>query len=171
MVVSFMKLPLEWEKGSPPPSPAASSTTAAGTSEEEGLHTALFLTFSRWPSTSSPGTSEEEGLAHSLPPHTAGNHFGGGGTGPPPHTDREYLEGGRTSLPLHTVGKYFMHTVATCANLHVRPLKTWTTVPSAPSCCLCFKVSLKGCEIMTQNMEMSESTTVLLCRSLQSCHL
>ena len=52
------------ETGSPPPpSPTASSTTAAGTSEEEGLHTTLFLTFSRWPSCSSPGTSEEEGLA------------------------------------------------------------------------------------------------------------
>ena len=58
----------------------------------------------RWPSTSSPGTSEEEGLAHSLPPHTAGVYFGGGGTGPPPHTDREYPGGGRTGLPPRTVG-------------------------------------------------------------------
>ena len=51
------------ESGSPPPSPTASSSAAAGTSEEEGLHTTLFLTFSRWPSCSTPGTSEEEGLA------------------------------------------------------------------------------------------------------------
>ena len=49
--------------GSPPPSPTASSSTTAGTSEEEGLHTTLFLTCSRWPSCSTPGTSEEEGLA------------------------------------------------------------------------------------------------------------
>ena len=64
MVVSFSSLPLGVEgQALHHPSPAASSTTAAGTSEEEGLHTALFLTFSRWPSTSSPGTSEEEGLA------------------------------------------------------------------------------------------------------------
>ena len=26
-----------------------------------------------------------------------------------------------------------------CANLHVRPLKTWTTVPSALRCCVCFQ--------------------------------
>ena len=64
IVVSFMSLPLGVERQAlHPPSPAASSTTTASTSEEEGLHTALFLTFSRWPSTSSPGTSEEEGLA------------------------------------------------------------------------------------------------------------
>ena len=64
MVVSFSSLPLGVERQALHlPSPAASSTTASGTSEEEGLHTALFLTLSRWPSTSSPGTSEEEGLA------------------------------------------------------------------------------------------------------------
>ena len=64
MVVSFSSLPLGVERQAlHTPSPAASSTTAAGTSEEEGLHTALFLTLSRWPSCSSPGTSEEEGLA------------------------------------------------------------------------------------------------------------
>ena len=64
MVVSFSSLSLGVERQAlHRPRPAASSATAAGTSEEEGLHTALFLTFSRWPSTSSPGTSEEEGLA------------------------------------------------------------------------------------------------------------
>ena len=40
----------------------------------------------------------------SLPPHTAGVYFGGGGTGPPLHTDREYLGGGRTGLPPRAVG-------------------------------------------------------------------
>ena len=95
MVVSFSSLPLGVERQAlHPPSPAASSTTAAGTSEEEGLHTALFLTFSRWPSCSSPRTSEEEGLAP-----------------PPPHNVREYLGGGRTGLPPHTVGVYFMSRV------------------------------------------------------------
>ena len=47
----------------------------------------------------------------SLPPHTAGGYFGGGGTGPPPHIVREYLGGGRTGLRPHTVGVYFMSTV------------------------------------------------------------
>ena len=47
----------------------------------------------------------------SLPPHTAGEYFGGGGTGPPPHNVRKYLGGGRSGLPPHTVGVYFMRMV------------------------------------------------------------
>ena len=34
----------------------------------------------------------------SLPPHTAGKYFVGGGTGPPPHNVRESLGGGRSVL-------------------------------------------------------------------------
>ena len=46
LCVRFSSLPLG-VKGQAlhPPSLAASSATAAGTSEEEGLHTAVFLTF------------------------------------------------------------------------------------------------------------------------------
>ena len=66
------------------PSPAASLTMAAGTSEEEGLHAcplphnfevAFYL------------VSGDFGGGRigtfSLPPHNAGEYFGGGGTGPP----------------------------------------------------------------------------------------
>ena len=44
----------------------------------------------------------------SLPPHNAGEYFGGGGTGPPLHNVREYLGGGRTGLPPRTVGVCIM---------------------------------------------------------------
>ena len=44
----------------------------------------------------------------SLPPHNAGEYFGGEGTGPSPHNVGVYLGGGRTGLPLRTVGVYLM---------------------------------------------------------------
>ena len=63
------------------------------------------------PSCSSPRTSKKKDWHLSLPPHTAGVYFGGGGTGPPPDNVREYLGGGRTGLPPRTVGVYFMRLV------------------------------------------------------------
>ena len=64
----------------------------------------------------------------SLPPHNAGEYFGGGGTGRPPHNDREYLGGGRTGLPPRTVGVYFMHMVGNDDELNILHSQTYRTV-------------------------------------------
>ena len=80
------------------PSPAASSTTAAASSEEEGLHArplphifgGYICDFAVYFGGGRIGT-------FSLPPHIAGEYFGGGGTGPPPHILEDFgpfLKGG-----------------------------------------------------------------------------
>ena len=109
-------------------SSVASSATAASTSEEEGLHAALFFTASARTSATSLCTSEEKGL------HTAflfttsactseeegkaffltkiGEFLGGGGTGPP-HNVGLYFGGGETGLLPRNVGEY-MQLVLRC---------------------------------------------------------
>ena len=106
-------------------SPAASSTTAAGTSEEEGLHAcplphivevAFYLVSGdfgggRIGTFSLPPHDAGEyfgGGGTGLPPHNVREYFGGGGTGPSPHIVGVYLGGGRTGLPPRTVGVYLM---------------------------------------------------------------
>ena len=78
----------------------ASSTTAMSTSEEEGLHAALFLTSSASTSATSLCSSEEEGLHTGLPPRNVGMYLGGGGTGPPPHIVGVYFGGQAPDLTL-----------------------------------------------------------------------
>ena len=73
-------------------SPAASSSTAAGTSEEEGLHACppphIFEV--AFPLVSGDFGGGRIGT-FSLPPHNAGEYFGGGGTGLPPRNVGVYL--------------------------------------------------------------------------------
>ena len=89
-------------------STVASSTTAMSTSEEEGLHAALFLTSSASTSATSLCSSEEEILHTGLPPRNVGMYLGGRGTGPLPHNVNEYLGGGGgAGPPPHIVGVYF----------------------------------------------------------------
>ena len=64
----------------------------------------------------------------SLPPHTAGWYFGGGGTGPLPHNVRDYLGGGRTGLPPRTVGVYFMRLVKGNNELNILYSQTYRAV-------------------------------------------
>ena len=64
----------------------------------------------------------------SLPPHNAGEYFGGGGRGPPPHNVREYL-GGRTGLPPRTVGVCaFMHMDGNNDGLNILHSQTYRAV-------------------------------------------
>ena len=108
MIVSFFITPTGGgETGSPPPKFGGFVNDGRGYFEEEGLHTALFLTSSRWPSCSSPGTSEEEGLA----PFPSSSHCRWILRRRPPHKSGEYFGGEGTGLPPHTVGVYFMSRV------------------------------------------------------------
>ena len=91
-----------------PPSPASSSASTVASSEEEGLHTALFLTTSASTSATSLCTSEEEGLHTGLPLHNVGMYLGGRGKGLLPHKIGEFLGGGGTGPPPHNVGLYFV---------------------------------------------------------------
>ena len=82
---------------------------AAGTSEEEGLHAcplphiyevAFYLV--------SGDFGGGRICTFSLPPHNAGEYFGGGGTGPPPHNVGECFGGEGTGPSPHNVGVYLM---------------------------------------------------------------
>ena len=123
-VVVFLTLPGSGEKGSPPPKSSGFINDGRGYFGGRGI--------ARLPSSSHcrggllPRLRDFGGGrigTFSLPPHNAGEYFGGGGTGLPPHNVREYfgggtgpsphnvgvyLGGGMTGLPPRTVGVYLM---------------------------------------------------------------
>ena len=111
VVMSFMALPLGvGRKASPPPKFTGFINNSRGYFGGRGI--------AHLPSSSHSrdallprlrGLRRRKDWHLSLPPHNAGEYFGGGGTSPPPHSVREYLGGGRTGLLPHTVGVYFMH--------------------------------------------------------------
>ena len=150
-----------------PPSPASSSASTVASSEEEGLHTALFLTTSASTSATSLCTSEEEGLHTGLPlhnvgmylggrgkgllPHKIGEFLGGGGTGPPPHNVGLYFGGGGTGLLPHNVGEYMQLVLRFALSM-----SAWRGVP-ALRMRLCWGTTQAGSLVTATHLEENAS--------------